>query len=114
MKACHVLAAAGSRNGYAAFFPAFNFAHLALCAAAILLRADADMVRLGFGAWPFTFAQRAFCASAIFRREAAETIRVGWVVLREPPAPFKDSIAEIAWSNFSNRNCVPVRSSRSS
>jgi len=27
------------------FFPAFNFAHLALCAAAIFLRAAADMVR---------------------------------------------------------------------
>lgn len=30
------------------FFPAFAFAHLARCAPAIFLRADADMVRLGF------------------------------------------------------------------
>jgi hypothetical protein len=32
------------------FFPARIFAHLALCAAAILLLPAADMVRLGFGA----------------------------------------------------------------
>jgi hypothetical protein len=31
-------------------FAALNFAHLARCAAAIFLRADADIVRLGFGA----------------------------------------------------------------
>ena len=34
---------------YATFFcPAFTFAHLARCAAAIFLEANADMVRLGF------------------------------------------------------------------
>jgi hypothetical protein len=32
------------------FFLALIVAHLARCAAAIFLRADADMVRLGFGA----------------------------------------------------------------
>ncbi len=35
---------------YAAFFPAFSFAHLALCAAAILFLPAAEMVRLGLGA----------------------------------------------------------------
>jgi hypothetical protein len=35
-------------TGYAAFFcPALTLAHRALCAAAIFLRADAGMVRLG-------------------------------------------------------------------
>ena len=44
-----------------AFYCAFNFAHLARCAAAIFLREAADIVR--FGVPPFalllTFAQRA-------------------------------------------------------
>lgn len=68
--------------------------------------ADCDCLRMP--------AHRAFCARAIFRREAADTIRVGWFDLRDAPVPFKDSIAEIAWFNFSNRNCVALRSSRSS
>lgn len=64
-------------------------------------------------------AHLARCASAILRREAADTIRVGRPDLldtAEPFAddPFKDSIAEITCSNFSKRNCVPLRSSRSS
>ena len=42
------------------------------------------------------FAHLAFCASAIFRREAAEIIRFGWVVVRDVPEPFNDSITEIA------------------
>ncbi len=74
---------------YAAFFAAFNVAHLARCAAAIFLRTDADMMRFT-GAEPVVFAapvvcdpfrifaQCARCASAILRREAAETIRVAW------------------------------------
>ena len=43
---------------YAAFFfPAFTFAHLFRCAAAIFLRADADMVRFtGADAVVFVFA----------------------------------------------------------
>jgi len=95
------------------FFPAFSFAHLALCAAAIFLRADADMLRVGFGARPFAFAHRARCACAILRRETAETIRVGRLDLRDTPVPFKDSITEIAWSNVSTCNCVRLRSTRS-
>jgi hypothetical protein len=48
----------GDKNSYAAFFfPAFSFAHRARCAAAIFLRADADMVRFtGADAVVFVFA----------------------------------------------------------
>ena len=45
------LAALSTLVFYAAFFCCdFSFAHLARWNAAIFLRADADMVRLGFGA----------------------------------------------------------------
>jgi hypothetical protein len=56
-----------------------NFAHLALWAAAIFLRAVADIVFFGmvttFFCWPLalTFAQRALCAAAIRARAAAES-----------------------------------------
>jgi hypothetical protein len=100
---------------YAAFFCcAFSFAHLALCAAAILFLPAAEIVRFGFAARPFAFAHRARCARAILRREAADTIRVGRPDLRDTLVPFKDSITEIAWSNVSTFNCVRLRSSRSS
>jgi hypothetical protein len=67
------------------------------------------------GCDPFLMlAQRARCACAILRREAAEIIRFGRRLFPDVPEPFKDSIAEIAWSNFSNRSCVPLRSPRSS
>jgi hypothetical protein len=68
------------------------------------------------GCDPFRIlAHRAFCASAILRREAADTIRFGWAVLLDAgDDPFKDSIPEIIWSNFSSRNCVALRSLRSS
>jgi hypothetical protein len=61
-----------------------------------------DAEELGFAApaagfAPFLiFAHRAFCASAIFLREAAEIIRFGWVVVRDVPEPFSESITEIA------------------
>ena len=75
-------------SGYAAFFPAFNFAHLARWNAAIFLRATADMVRFT-GAEPAVFAATgcdsflalahlALWARAILRRDAADIIRVGW------------------------------------
>jgi hypothetical protein len=94
---------------YAAFFSCARiFAHRAFCAAAIFLRAEADIVRLP-GAKPVafamtvgcdpprTFAHRAFCASAILCREAADIIRFGWVILLDAavPIPFKDSIPEM-------------------
>jgi hypothetical protein len=83
--------------------------HRARCAAAIFLRADADMVRFT-GAAPVVFVvarcdpfrafdHLAFCASAILRRETADTIRVGCPALRDlrdTPDPFNDSITEIA------------------
>jgi|ERR1700728_398608 hypothetical protein len=54
---------------YAAFF---SFAQRARCAAAIFLRAEADIARLGFAS-PFValFAHRAFCAKLILRLPAA-------------------------------------------
>jgi hypothetical protein len=61
-------------------FPALTFAHLARCAAAIFLRAAADIVRLGFTvpALPSEalFAHRAFCARLIFLRADAERVRL--------------------------------------
>jgi hypothetical protein len=110
--------------GYAAFFPSFNFTHLARCAAAIFLRAEADMVRFT-GADPTVFASAigsdfsralahlARCARAILRREAADMIRVGRFAFRDIPEPFNDSTAEIARSNFSTSDCICLRSSRS-
>jgi hypothetical protein len=74
---------------YAAFFPAFSFAHRARWNAAIFLREAADIVRFAGadaavffttfpGCAPFlAFAHLAFCPSAIFRRDAAEIIRFG-------------------------------------
>jgi hypothetical protein len=61
-----------------AFLPALIFAHLALCAAAILFLPAADMVRFGFSARPFAFAHRAFCAKLIFLRAAADMVRLGF------------------------------------
>ena len=92
---------------YAAFFfPARIVAQRARCAAAILARADADMVRFTGaedfvfavpGCDPFrAFAHLAFCASAILRRDAADMIRFGWFVFRNVPEPFNDSMTEIA------------------
>jgi hypothetical protein len=79
----------GQPSLYAAFFPAFNFAHLARWNAAIFLRAAVDMVcftgaeRVVFaiattGCDPFlALAHLALCACAILRREAFDIIRVG-------------------------------------
>jgi len=59
------------------------FAHLARWAAAIFLRAAADMVRLGFTATAplddAVFAHRAFCAMLIFLRAAADRVCLGFV-----------------------------------
>jgi len=108
---------------YAAFLCCLTFAHLARWAAAIFLRADADIVRFaGAGGLVFTsasgcdfsrtFAHLAFCARAILRREAADIILVGWLfwVVAEP---FNDSITEIARSSFSTRDCISLRSALS-
>jgi hypothetical protein len=62
-----------------------TFAHLATCAAAILRRAEADIVRLAFAIGttfcPFTFAQRALCAAAILARPLADIFRRGLIPL---------------------------------
>jgi len=56
-------------RSYVAFFdcPAFHFAHRARCAAAILRRAAADRVRLGFGPriFPARFRPTSFLSTAI-------------------------------------------------
>jgi hypothetical protein len=84
----------------------FTFVHR--CAAAIFLRAAADIVRfidaepvvfatLVVGLSPFrTAAHRALWAAAIFRREAADIVRVDRLPSRDVPEPFSDSITEIA------------------
>ena len=67
---------------YAAIFFCLTFVHRARCAAAIFLRAAADIVRVGFTATPFVdalFAHRAFCARLIFLRAAAERVCLGFV-----------------------------------
>jgi len=83
------LAALSTLVFYAAFFCCdFSFAHLARWNAAIFLRADADMVRLGLTvlAWSLAllFAYRAFCAALILLRAAAERVRLGFVAKRPP------------------------------
>jgi hypothetical protein len=59
-------------------------------------------------------AHLALCACAILRREAADIIRVGWFAFPNDPKPFNDSITEIAVSNFSTCDCACLRSARSS
>src|SRR4029077_17388677 len=50
----------------------FTFAHLALCAAAILLRPAAEIVRFGLA---LCFAHRAFSGRLLLRRPAANIVR---------------------------------------
>ena len=102
---------------YAAFFAALNFAQRAFCNKLIFLRADGDMVRLGFTevVLLFALAHRAFCAKLIRLRAEADMVWcLGWVVLLELPVPFNDSIPAIIWSNFSISICAWLRFSRSS
>jgi hypothetical protein len=69
------------------FYPLFTFAHRALCAAAILLRPAADIVRLVTVApadGDIRFAQRALCAAVIFRRVAGETLLLCTLPGNEP------------------------------
>jgi hypothetical protein len=91
---------AQTSDGY--FLPAFAFAHLARCAAAIFLRDAADTVRLGVAVpgWPldFLFAHRAFCARLIRLRAAADMAdRVRWLlgfaVLVVPATPVRALMA---------------------
>jgi hypothetical protein len=78
--ACQPKLPLGSRHPY--FLPAFTFAHLARCAAAIFRRAAADMVRLtgtGPAAFADRFAHRAFCARLMRLRAEADIVRLGSV-----------------------------------
>jgi hypothetical protein len=65
----------------ACFCCALTFAHLALCAAAILFLPAADIVRLGLAApaliWAVLFAHRAFCARLIRLRAEADRVCFG-------------------------------------
>ncbi|MGC2475859.1 MAG: hypothetical protein WA485_16070 [Candidatus Sulfotelmatobacter sp.] len=95
----------------AVFFAAFTFAQRARCAAAILLRALADIVRF-FGiettvAFPFsalTFAHLAFCAAAILALPASD-IRPLRAVTFPYAAPKAESAALIAFISLVNRSC---------
>src|ERR1700756_979230 len=93
------------------FFAAFTFAHRARCAAAILLRALADIVRFlgmattfSFSPLAFTFAQRALCAAAIRALPAADILPRRAVPFRYA-APKADSAAPIASTSLLNRSC---------
>lgn len=61
-------------------YPRLAFAQRARCAAAILLRPAAEIVRLGFVMtvlpFAFCFAHRAFCARLIFLRAVADIGRL--------------------------------------
>ena len=85
---------------YAAFFSRLTFAHLALCAAAILLRPAAEIVRLGL---TVLFAHRAFCAKLILLRAAGD--KVCW---RDEPfeltLPKAASAASMRWTCFCARS----------
>ena len=103
---------AGSRFRYAAFCCALNFAHRARCADAIFLRAATDSgLRAAVLPFPRSRARLAFCAKDIFLRASAEIMRDP--ARRVPDEPFNDSIADIAWSNFSTCVWALPRSARS-
>jgi hypothetical protein len=56
-------------------------------------------------------AHLALCACAILRREAADIIRVGWFAFPSVPEPFNDSITEIAnpiTGNEFTQDCLEV------
>jgi hypothetical protein len=64
---------------YAVFPRSLTLAQRALCAAAILFRPAAEIVRCnfgaGFGPCPFALAHRFFCARLIFLRAEADKVR---------------------------------------
>jgi hypothetical protein len=77
----HLKSGVLSLRGQAVCFAAFTLAHRARCAAAIFLRAAADIVRfLGIDTtfilplFAFTFAHRARCAAAILALPAADIL----------------------------------------
>jgi hypothetical protein len=83
-EACH-RSSRPFRGSYAAFFlAARNAAQRAFCAAAIFLRADADILRFGFGACLLAFDHRAFCAKLIRLRADADMMRPGFAEVLPP------------------------------
>ena len=93
------------------FFAEFTFAQRARCAAAILLRALADIVRFlgivttfAFSPFAFTFAQRALLAAAILTLPAADIPPRGAVPFPYA-APKAESAALIAFISLVNRSC---------
>jgi len=94
-------------NSQAVFFPAFTFAHRALCAAAIFLRADAESFRFPRIGTAFavsrTFAHRARWAAAILARADWDNIRV--VVPLVYVFPNAASAAPMPRSSLVNRSC---------
>jgi hypothetical protein len=87
----------GNKDGAQAAFPTaplyhyatlLTFAHLNRCAAAILLRPAAEIVRFGF-------AHRAFCARLIFLRPAADMVRDAPLELKLPSAESAASIRSL-------------------
>jgi hypothetical protein len=93
------------------FFAAFTFAHRARCAAAILLRALADIVRflgivMTFASPPFAFtlAQRALWAAAILALPAAD-IRPRGAVPFPYASPKAESAAPTAFICLLSRSC---------
>ena len=75
---------------YAAFFPAFTFAHLARCAAAIFLRADANTVR-------FTGAEAVVLAAGDSFRTFAHRASA--------PEPFSAAEVPILFGSVGVREC---------
>ena len=92
---------------HAVLFAAFTFAHRALCAAAIFLRATAESVRfprIGTTlAASRTFAQRALWAAAILARADLDSFRVPVPLLYVLPKAA--SAAPIPRSSLVNRSC---------
>jgi len=100
-----------SLEAYAGFFAAFTFSHRARCAAAIFLRAAADIVRffgivttLPFPLFAFTFAQRARWAAAILALPAAD-IPPRVAVFFPYAVPKAKSAAVIAFIWLVNLSC---------
>ena len=89
-----------SRLCQAAFLLRLTLAHLARWAAAILRRADTDIVRLGFVIgttflFPLTLAQRALCAAAIRARPLADILLRGLVPLLPRCFIIPDKLANV-------------------
>jgi hypothetical protein len=95
------------------FFAAFTLAHRALCAAAILRRAAADITLFGavfLAAVCRALAQRALWAAAIRARAAAESFRVPYVLPKAARAAVIPRSSLVKWScSFFNSSTTPAK-----